>query len=49
MKMVNDFAKDGLPDQIKMAKVTPLHKKGSKTDISNYRPISNSVNFLKNL
>ena len=29
-----------LPDQWKMAKVTPLFKKGSKSDMNNYRPIS---------
>jgi hypothetical protein len=28
------------PAQLKMAKVIPLHKKNSKTEISNYRPIS---------
>ncbi|PNF33292.1 hypothetical protein B7P43_G10125 [Cryptotermes secundus] len=28
------------PDQLKIAKVKPLYKKGSKTDVANYRPIS---------
>ena len=28
------------PDQLKLAKVIPLHKKDSQTNISNYRPIS---------
>ena len=28
------------PDKLKIAKVIPIHKKGSKTDVSNYRPIS---------
>jgi len=28
------------PDQLKITRVIPIHKKGSMTDISNYRPIS---------
>jgi hypothetical protein len=28
------------PDQLKIAKVKPLYKKGSGTDVSNYRPVS---------
>jgi hypothetical protein len=28
------------PDQLKIAKVVPLHKKGGKRDIQNYRPIA---------
>lgn len=28
------------PEQLKVAKVLPLHKKGAKTDPNNYRPIS---------
>ena len=30
-----------IPEQWKMAKVIPIHKKGSKNNIENYRPISN--------
>ena len=28
------------PDKLKIAKVIPIYKKGSKSDVSNYRPIS---------
>ena len=28
------------PDKLKVAKVCPIHKSGSKTEVSNYRPIS---------
>ena len=28
------------PEQLKFAKVCPIHKSGSKTDVANYRPIS---------
>ena len=29
-----------IPQDLKIAKVTPLHKKGSNTDCGNYRPVS---------
>jgi hypothetical protein len=45
--VINDFSENGLPDTMKMARVSPLHKKGSKTDIGNYRPISNLSVFSK--
>lgn len=39
--MPNNFATYGMPDDLKTARVIPLHKKGSKQEISNYWPISN--------
>ena len=40
-KLVNQCFEIGVfPDILKTAKVTPLHKKNSKLDFSNYRPIS---------
>lgn len=29
-----------IPDDLKLARVVPLHKKNSKTDVGNYRPVS---------
>ena len=34
------FATGIHPDKLKIARVTPILKKGSKLEISNYRPIS---------
>ena len=34
------FLKSTFPEDMKIAKVTPLHEKKDKTDVSNYRPIS---------
>ncbi|KAL0811210.1 hypothetical protein ABMA28_009640 [Loxostege sticticalis] len=39
------------PDTLKMAKVSPIYKSGSKSDVGNYRPISvlphlHSINFI---
>ncbi len=44
---LNSFARKGLPDDLKTARVIPLHKKGSKLEISNFRPISNLSIFSK--
>ena len=39
--IINKSLKEGIvPAEMKVAKVVPLFKKGKKTDISNYRPIS---------
>ena len=36
-----------IPEQWKLAKITPVHKKGSKSDISNYRPVANLCSASK--
>jgi len=43
----NDFVQNGIPSEIKNAKITALHKKGDKELSSNYRPISNLSNISK--
>ncbi len=40
-QILNQSLKSGIfPDIWKLGKVTPLHKKGDKEDVNNYRPIS---------
>ena len=36
-----------IPEQWKMAKITTVHKKGAKNDISNYRPVANLCSASK--
>ena len=39
--LINKSLRDGVfPSSLKLAKVLPLHKNGSKDDVNNYRPIS---------
>ena len=46
--IVNNSFKTGIyPDMFKVAKIIPLHKKGSKLDLTNYRPISLLSNLSK--
>ena len=30
-----------IPEQWRLSKVTPVHKKGDKSKVSNYRPVAN--------
>lgn len=47
-EIVNSSFEQGVfPSQLKLAKVVPIHKGGSKTDVSNYRPISLLSAFSK--
>ena len=39
--MVKIYAQKKIPEQWKMSRIIPLHKKGPKSRIENYRPISN--------
>jgi len=34
------YNKERVPQDLKFSKVTPLYKKGSKTESGNYRPVS---------
>ena len=36
------------PDELKVAKVTPVYKKNDETNLGNYKPISVLPCFLKN-
>jgi len=39
--LMNLASSNGIPQSWKLAKVLPLHKKGAKDEIQNYRPIAN--------
>ena len=41
------FQQGVFPEQLKLARVTPIHKEGSKSDVTNYRPISLLTSFSK--
>jgi hypothetical protein len=47
-EIVNSSFQQGVfPTSLKIAKVVPIHKGGSKTDVTNYRPISLLSSFSK--
>ena len=47
-QVINSSFEEGIfPEQLKMAKVIPIYKGGSKTEVSNYRPISLLSAFSK--
>ncbi len=47
-KVVNSSFEQGIfPKPLKTARVIPIHKEGSKTEVSNYRPISLLSSFSK--
>ena len=41
------YTHNEIPEQWLIAKVTPIHKKGPKNDVSNYRPVSNLCSTTK--
>ena len=43
----NIYDRMEIPEQWKLAKITPVHKKGDKTNIHNYRPIANLCEATK--
>ena len=43
----SSFASGIFPAELKAAKVVPIHKEGSKSEVSNYRPISLLSSFSK--
>ena len=47
-KLITSSFEQGIfPQTLKLARVVPVHKGGSKTDVSNYRPISLLTSFSK--
>ena len=46
----NDCLFNGtFPTKMKIARVTPIHKKGKQNDVNNYRPISVFANIFQNI
>jgi len=47
VQLMNKVVKHGMPESWRLAAVRPLHKKGLKTDVNNYRPVSNLQSISK--
>ena len=47
LDLLNNLAKNGLDTSQKNARILPLHKKGKKDEITNYRPIANLCSIAK--
>ena len=45
--IISTWYKEELPDEWKESSIVPIHKKGDKTDCSNYRGISRSCLEIK--
>jgi len=47
LSIFNNILQEGFPDRWRLARVTPVPKKGNLSDISNYRPVSNLSSLSK--
>jgi len=48
VNIINDIIYNGvIPNSFKLSIITPIHKKGNKTNVENYRPISLLTTFSK--
>ena len=45
MVINKSFGQGVFPEQMKVAKVVPIHKEGSRTEVGNYRHISLLMTF----
>ena len=41
------YSQNDIPDQWRISKILPIHKKGSKNNIENYRPVANLCSITK--
>jgi len=47
LSIFNNILEHGFPDKWRLARVTPVPKKGNLSDLSNYRPVSNLSSLSK--